>query len=275
MIKYENVAAERAFFYPFYCNLSEILAKYDLKTVQDVIDLREQIRGREDEIKEIDWKGLDAQLAVLTRSMRLCNKNGKDPASYETVEYEDSRLNYTDSLNNGNILLLTSPTSSFRTKYRALDSLTMTKIKTYLRLTMENGNNYLECKCRNIGSLSIPNILEAINLYNDQVLRQSEITKSRDINLFMYQKDEKYRLAKENYIDIIDYLLDTTEEELVWGKLSDNQRKIYLSTIDNRSETDKKIKKRIIDNISNYTTLDELEQVNRGHYKVLNRFIRK
>ena len=267
MIKYENIAAERLCVNLYDRKLNETLKSYEVKSVQDVIDLK-------DELRDYNWSKIDLVIKDLTKSMNLCNKRNKEPVIYETDYYEDSSLEYTDSLNKGDVLLLANPTSYINAKYRALDNLTMAKIKDYLRLTYENGENYLYRSCRNIGEGSIPNILDAIKLYDEQVSRQAELTDSRDINVFTYQKQEKDALTKENYIDIIDYLLDTAEE-LVWGCLSDNQRKLYLSTIDNRRESDKKLKKRIINNISNYTTLEELEKVNRGHYKVLNRFIRK
>lgn len=270
MIKYENIAAETIYRGIFDSNFYAIISDYNVKTVQDIINLIDLGIFEDYQLQKINSK-----IERVTKAMNKANNKEKELVIYDVGTYEDTDLEYTDTQNNGDILLLANPTSYSSPRYVSLKRVSLSKIKDYIGLTTENGDNYLCCNSRNIGKETLSNVLEAIKMYNEQVERQAQLTKKRDINVFMYQKEEKTLLANDNYIDIIDYLLDTAEEELIWGKLSDNQRKLYLSTIDKNSESDKRIKSRIIDYVSNYTTVDEMEKINSGYYKVLNRFIRK
>ena len=71
------------------------------------------------------------------------------------------------------------------------------------------------------------------------------------------------------------YLIYNTEERTIWGELTESQKKLYISSVINNKKRDTIIKDRMIDIISNYTTLPELEKVVDGNRKVLKRFIEK
>ena len=71
------------------------------------------------------------------------------------------------------------------------------------------------------------------------------------------------------------YLIYNTEERTIWGELTESQKKLYISSVINNKKRDTIIKDRMIDIISNYTTLPELEKVADGNRKVLKRFIEK
>lgn len=70
-------------------------------------------------------------------------------------------------------------------------------------------------------------------------------------------------------------LIYNTEERTIWGELTESQKKLYISSVINNKKRDTIIKDRMIDIISNYTTLPELEKVADGNRKVLKRFIEK
>jgi hypothetical protein len=66
-------------------------------------------------------------------------------------------------------------------------------------------------------------------MYEDQIQRQSNLTKERNINLFNFNKDEKMDITEEMYNEIIMYLVYNTNERLVWSSLTDAQKQLYLS----------------------------------------------
>ena len=112
-------------------------------------------------------------------------------------------------------------------------------------------------------------------MYDEQVLRQAELTPKRNCNLFLKDKKNKNEIVEDSYSDIIMYLIYNTKERTIWGKLTDPQKKLYISSAINSKKRDKIIRNRMIDIISNYTTLPELEKVTDGNQKVLKRFIEK
>lgn len=71
------------------------------------------------------------------------------------------------------------------------------------------------------------------------------------------------------------YLIYNTEERTIWGELTEPQKKLYILSVINSKKRDTIIKDRMINIISNYTTLPELEKVADGNRKVLKRFIEK
>lgn len=62
-------------------------------------------------------------------------------------------------------------------------------------------------------------------------------------------------LVEESIKDIVEYLLDNTKEELVWGELSDLQRMRLSSASRNLNP----IRKNLVRLIANYVTLTELQ----------------
>ena len=128
---------------------------------------------------------------------------------------------------------------------------------------------------RKIGYSCLPQITLAIHLFEEQIKRQAKLTDKRNINLFNQDFEEKFQIVKDAYAEIIAYLLYNTEERLVWGKLTDVQKRLYLSSIINQKKSDFDTKNNIISTIAHYTTLPEIENISNHNYRVLKRFIVK
>ena len=77
-----------------------------------------------------------------------------------------------------------------------------------------------------------------------------------------------------NYAEIIAYLLYHTKETLAWGELTEAQKRLYLLSVIN-SQGNNQTKTHIVQNIASYTTLPELEKVEKHNLRVLKRFIVK
>ena len=246
--------------------LYKIIEQKNLSSIQELINEIE-------ETKEIDWTQVLYELNDLKTSVDKHNKKEKEPTIYQTKRYEDSSLYRTDSLNYGNILLLPDDPDKIKSQM-SICIKPINILKKELSQCTIDGKNYFNTYTRKIGAPSIPKIVDSIDMYTDQVLRQSQLTNQRDINLFTYQQDQKREIVTDKYAEIIAYFLQNTKE-FIWSKLKETQKKDYLSSIINKKYSDKVLKKKMIKRITNYTTLKELENMEKEDYKVLQRFIKK
>lgn len=267
MIKLENISVDEVVYYNEDTRIKKLIKEMEVFSIKDVMDLFELY-------SEYDWSSVKQNIESVKKVVDKYNKRDVKPVIFPTREYEDRTLYYTDSQNSASVLLLGNPTYDGQTQYRGLNIYNIEQLKRNLMLTKKTGVNSIMFNVRNIGKDSIKNILDAIEMYTTQVERQAKLTKYRDINVFKYNSLEKKEIVNDKYKEIIEYLLENSNE-LIWGKLTDRQRNFYESSILNNKKIDKLIKERMIENISNYTTLDELNDIFSNDYKVLKRFIKK
>lgn len=265
MIQLKDVAVEEVlrrtndrFFYDF-------AIKNNIKTVEEL----------EDYINchpNIKWDSLYEAINDIKRTIGLRNRVEREPEVFYPRDYKDDSLKYVDRLNNGGILLLSNPTKEFSTTYRSIENLSLEDIKRFLSLTNARGDNFFLYKSRKVGEKRIPRVLEAVNMYSDQVERQAELAKKR-VNYFTFQQSAKKEIVEEEYDDIIEYLLTNTDE-LVWGELSDFQKSIIEGSMKNKKQIDRLVRGRMVDIVTNYTTKPELEGIAKGKYEPLHRLIK-
>ena len=211
----------------------------------------------------------------LNQVMDQINSNrDKEPKIYKIKDYDDEHLTRFDRLNYGNKLLLASPTTVYSLKYNCLEYRQISEIIDALGLATQTGENFLIQSTRKIGYNSIPKIIESLNMFRQQVVRQSKLSDEEYFNIFDKNKMEKANIVWLKYNDIIDYIIKNAKE-LVWGELTTPQKKLYLSSAFNSTKVDNQIKDAMIKSIANYTTLPELEELKKDDYKVLNRFIKR
>lgn len=213
---------------------------------------------------------------------RLEITNNKDfnvePEIYLLEQYYGGKgydLTKYDKYTAGDVLI-TNPISYWNSTFFDLRNLNLYEIKCLLSYTDAKGDNLLK-GVKGIGPDRINKILKLIPLYDEQLLRQYEEYYeevygwvSTDFDLFGRNRDEKQLLVEESIKDIVEYLLDNTKEELVWGKLSDSQRMRLSSAIGNRNP----IRKNLVRLIANYVTLTELKN-GITDTDTLSRFIRR
>lgn len=233
-------------------------------SVEDLISLTK-------EYPKYNWDIVNKRIDELKLIVDKSSIKGIKP---ETYEYEDNGIESVDKLNKGDVLLLDNPTLELQTKFKGLRTYSIDEIKHNLKLTDQFGRNVIG-RIRNIGPDSITKIISALKMYDEQILRQANLTEKRNYNLFLKDKKAKNEIVEDLYSDIIMYLIYNTEERTIWGELTEPQKKLYISSVINIKKRDTIIKDRMIDIISNYTTLPELEKVADGNRKVLKRFIEK
>jgi len=114
---------------------------------------------------------------------------------------------------------------------------------------------------------------DAINFYEEQVLRQAQETTCLDQNLFVLNRDKKSGIILDNYSEIVDYFIDTADV-CVWGNLGKSHKLKLNYSKRAKTEETLRIRDKFIRMLADYTTLSELEK-GPIKSKVLDRFIIK
>lgn len=274
MITLDNISMERLFMRVYEPKVYKTLSQLGAKTVQDVVNNAGNF------FDETQLSRINKAIDKMQGQIQNLNKNERELNIYNVNR--DNISNYTDRSNPGSVLILKNPTLSHTSMYGSLKEKSIDQIKNDLQLMTEWGDNYLIFAYRNIGKENINKILEALNLYDEQVQRQAklidedELNKpfySTQVNIFEHDYNEKACIASENYENIINYFVDNNKD-LIWGNMSDNQKRLYVASMNRKTESQRRIRREIITYIANYTLLSELENLEKDDYKLLTKFMK-
>lgn len=282
MIKLEYVSTERIFDYAKKYKQEDLAAKtiYDLFLKYDIQDyqrLKDLLNEHKEEFKSVSYA---LYYKLYEVEMRLKYKNEMDIdfeiftfSSYQNSNGDIETLKLTDRLNNGNVLLYCCPTTRGGTRINQLKLMSIDEIKNLAsHLTQYSLDNAL-CSNNYFGMNTVKRVVNVINFYEEQVLRQAEETKERNINLFLLNKEAKDEIVESQFKEIIEYLVDNAEQ-CVWGNLPITKKNQLLRSIHPVTTASIEDRRRLVNAISNYTTLSELED-GIVKKKTLNRFIVK
>lgn len=259
MIKLENIYANSILPYDLY-SIRNLVKKQNVKSLAELQKLIE-------EFPEYNWDWVKKEIDKAEKRMNLANKRGNEPEIYSTKGYSIEELNKQDEKNTGEILLLNSPLAN-STKFLSIKNKSIKLIKEELGYAMPDGSNYFIKHKRHMGPFMVSKLLTAIEMYEEQIERQAKISSDINCDLFKLNKYEKQEIVFDKYKKIIEYLINNTKYDL-----SNTQKEAYMSSIHDMNNKDRQTKERVISRIANYTTLQELEELNKGNYKVLKRFI--
>lgn len=170
-------------------------------------------------------------------------------------------------------LILTNLTSGqgYANTFQDIKNKNITFLRHLLSHTTFDGENAINL-LHHIGNKKIERVLNALKLYEEQVLRQANET---DVNLFYLDKNEKRKIVYDQFEDYIEYFLSHSDEyNFIWGNIN-KATIMYLNGCLSSSAYNaisEKIKKILIETFTNYLTLEELENgVIENH--TLDRFI--
>lgn len=277
MIKLENVSTKRLIDYAMRLSKydEEMKRFYELLIVYDILDYQK--------LKDIlvsnnnEFKFLRNELFDVEQNIKNMNVLGLEPEifmfdTYRDFGIDDKTLRITDESNKGDLLLYTSPMVRGGARINQLKYMSIDEIKHLAsHLNSYKLQNTLMVK-RNFGFDTVKKVVEKVKFYEEQVLRQALETDEREINLFMLNKDTKDEIVESQLKDIVEYIIDNANE-CVWGKLSDTQKhQMMRAVLSKRGEYVLRDRRKLIDTISNYTTLKELEN-GVVKKKTLDRFI--
>ena len=192
------------------------------------------------------------------------NELGAEPKIFTFPTYQNSNidietLKLTDRENTGNVLLYSCPTIRGGARINTLKTLSIDEIKNLAsHLSQYHFYNALSMK-KNFGIDTVKRVVDVVKFYEEQVLRQAKETEERNINLFLLNKDAKDEIVESQFKEIIEYLLDNAEQ-CIWGNLPSSKKIQMLRTINAIRGGILEDRRRLVNAISNYTTLSELEQ---------------
>ena len=281
MIKLENVSTERLIGYVKRSSahnqmlkyVYELLISYDVRDYQRLKKLLDSENPKFDSVSGF----LRDELLEVERDIKNANSLGLKPEIFTFDIYngsliEDNTLRITDQSNYGDVLLYTNPMERGGARINQLRYMSIDEIKHLASHLSSYKLQNAFTKRRNFGIDTVKRVVDRVNFYEQQVLRQASETDKRDINLFMLNKREKDEIVESQIKDIVDYLIDNAEE-CVWGNLPSTQKlRMMRAVLALRGENALEDKRRLINAISNYTTLSELEQ-DVIKKKTLDRFI--
>lgn len=210
--------------------------------------------------KNPEWKfSKTADHLFMVKERVLVQDDEFEGTIYQIPEYSDDSLAYNDSLVFGSSLILNSPSSTNRLFTANLEKMTMAEIKHRLTHLNVYFKNFFEVYST-MSPAKARKVLSALYLYNEQIERQALETSRRDINLFTYMYEEKRKIIEKEIIDIIAWFLQNTKEAFIWGDLSETQKKKYLSAMVRDFTPDIYLKENLIDVITNYVSMSEVEE---------------
>ena len=252
--------------------VSRLAEEHNLKSVQDLINfvaLHPEYRTQK--LNCIINHDVHHDICMIRNSVEKYSSKGRTAEVYPIKDYKDKTLSCADEGTTFKVIPFYAPSSFSHFGY-AVKNCQMSFIKDSLTLTTPCGFNYLRHLIRTAGDKKMQDIARYVDFYTEQVERLGKLTKSRDENLFYLDMKQRKECVTDNYAEIISYFLHNNED-FIWFKLNDTQKRILLkSIVCNSEEESRKIKEEMIRRIANYTTLPELEEVDKGNYSVLKRF---
>lgn len=281
MIKLENVSTERLINSTKNLSLRSqifkdaygLLISYNIRDYQMLKDFLESKKLEFDSVFEF----LRDELMEVESDIENANSLGLKPEIFTFDIYNDSliddkTLRITDQSNKGDILLYTNPMERGGARINQLKYMSIDEIKHLASHLSSYKLQNAFTKRRNFGIDTVKRVVSRVNFYEQQVLRQASETDERDINLFMLNKREKDEIVESQIKDIALYFVDNALE-CVWGNLPSSQKlRMMRAVLAVRGENVLEDRRRLINAVSNYTTLSELEQ-DVIKKKTLDRFI--
>lgn len=272
MIKLENVSDWLYTYKPVAC-------KHGIYYADNVQGLKELYKH--DKSATFKGESIAHIIEKTEKEVLKANAKGKQPDIYDVNRhgYENERsrrLLENDKLVDAGVLI----NNPGMYDYRSYKGFSIDSVKHMLSHTDSSGRNLLG-KFRGVGPAKIEQVIHSLRMYDEQVERQyEEYDDSRPRfsdfyikNIFDNNKEAKQEIVEESLPLIVEYLLDTAESELIWGKLSDTHKAKLLTATRKYNDT----RERLVGTLANYTTLTELHSIYETYSPeyVLKRFIKK
>lgn len=242
--------------------IHDALVKYNVVNFQELSDLI--LSGN----KDFQYDYLIRELKIVIKYWQIANSNDNAPVLYPCNDYENSGveryiLDKTDKENYGDVLIFGNPFVRSNSKRNTIRNYSIFELKHLLNSVQLNnvyirGDNGFVSYFRMLGHSSAKQVCNAINFYEEQVLRQAKIYSSSD-NLFLEDIVIRRELVINQLEEILEYFINNMDEA-IWGTLTDAQRRTLQKVIDKSKDKNVDVTRdNFINMVSNYTTLDDFE----------------
>lgn len=196
-------------------------------------------------------------------SMEELNENLFISNSYKNSNIDELTANITDRSVDGSRLVYFLPTVITSQKKDALSRYNIYELKELLSHVDINNEglrlaNSLRFEIGSFRNEDCERLINAINFYEKQVLQQYNENNKTCVNVFDLNRLEKEKIVEKIVDKIAKYIFESNQET-VWGILKYNVKSEMISMLKNRRKFDSMIRKNFINQITDYTTLTELE----------------
>lgn len=212
---------------------------------------------------------LNSQINKIERRLASINQLGKrielfSSNLYECVGIDDETAAITDESNKGIILPHAFP--FFKTQHQLnlsiLNDLSIAQIKELISNVDDLGLKYCALTAKHhVGPGVAQLTMQLIDFYEQQIVRQALETGQKGINLFDLNRDAKIKIVEENIKRYVEYILENVTPS-VWEKIRNPVKEELYRAVKSRRRKfglQDQIKQDLINAISSYMTLEELE----------------
>ncbi|MCI8671238.1 MAG: hypothetical protein HFI36_04270 [Bacilli bacterium] len=215
------------------------------------------------------------------RNMRdSINAKQKDVVMYKFLEYINSGynldvLNRADEKTSARVLPLNVPVSLTDATTKKLEGYSIADLKELLKRISFNGRNAFIQNVPSFGNCRTLNVVQAIRLFQDQILRVAVSTPDYEMqdNLFLVDYPLKREMILDDRVVIVDEFL-MGGSDYIFGPLDEKaQETVRRSVINPHKKSEQIIHDKTIDLIANYTIPQELEK-GQTRVRALERFHR-
>lgn len=255
----------------------DIITVFDKKKINDyqrLKDMLEQFKTNK------FFRFIRNDLESVERKINEANILGVEPEIYTQEWYkgtniDDKTLNLTDKGTMGSVLLMSNPLHASTMKQRKINSYSIFDLKFLLAHLQSDLRNEFRFASGCYSKEDMVKIIELIKFYEQQVERQANEIRENSpyllpTNIFEINSIYKQDIVESELTEIAEYLVDSGNV-FIWGNLCDADKLRLLKVI---KQPNNYARKNFINTISNYTTLDELQQ-GIVKKKTLERFIVK
>lgn len=240
----------------------------DYQALKDFLESGKKVYGRE---------FLQSELAVVEEKVKRDNELGLEPQIFVTNGYQEvdpKSIKKTESKNKAAVLVFKSPAVCHAGKKGKITNLNIHNVKHLLsHVTPDKGTNALLGTLSGYGPETGDHLLSSLNFFEEQISRQASITEEQDRNLFIIDGLEKRQIVEKSIDEALSFFVENAKT-CVWGELSYVQKRVLTEILmGRRSEKHRTVRENMIDVISNYTILPEIQEGLKQ--KTLERFIKK
>ena len=191
------------------------------------------------------------------------NQNLFIPNNYKNSNIDELTANITDISVDGSRLLYFFPTITVSQKRDILSRYNIYELKDLLSHIDINSEgrrlaNSLRFEITGFRNEDCKKLVNAINFYEKQVLQQYNENNKRCVNVFDLNKLEKEEIVETLVDEVVKYIFESNQET-IWGILKNNEKREIINMFKNKRKIDSVMRKNFVNQITDYTTLTELE----------------
>lgn len=145
---------------------------------------------------------------------------------------------------------------SWNVTFFPISQITIEDIRLFFQY--KNNDKFLINNVRKMGNKSIQSLINGLNFYESQILRQNKNEHLPGTDLFAMDREKKRQIVEEEIMSYIDYI-EQYAELCIWGKVTKHQIDLMHRAFSSDKANDIRNRERIINTFTNYFTLLELE----------------